>query len=288
MLFLWIYGDNVEHRLGPVLYFVGYLLTGVAATLFHAVLDSSSNIPMVGASGAISGVLGFYFIWFPRNQIRVWVLLFPFIMNVVLLPARLVLGIYLVLDNLFPFLVSRGVGGGGVAYGAHIGGFIAGLAVAWIWDRREMVARPSEYRATRVEPRPASPREAIAGLIARGDLERAAEGYFRLSSEESRRILEPNDSIALGNWLASNGHSRAALTLYQRHLRDYPRGPGVAEAHAYAGLVQLYAFGEATAAYQHLIEALEHDPSPELESLVRKGLGEIEARQKLQVPRFRR
>ena len=131
MLFLWIYGDNVEHRLGSVRYVFWYLLTGAAATLFHAVFDSDSRIPLVGASGAISGVLGFYFLWFPKNHVRVWVLLFPFFMDVVLLPARLVLGFYLVLDNLLPFLLTQGTPGAGVAYGAHIGGFLAGLAVAW-------------------------------------------------------------------------------------------------------------------------------------------------------------
>jgi membrane associated rhomboid family serine protease len=76
MLFLWIYGDNVEHRLGSARYVFWYVLTGACATLFHAVFDSDSRIPLVGASGAISGVLGFYFLWFPRNQVRVWVLLF--------------------------------------------------------------------------------------------------------------------------------------------------------------------------------------------------------------------
>ncbi|HXV59581.1 MAG TPA: hypothetical protein VEK15_02720, partial [Vicinamibacteria bacterium] len=93
-------------------------------------------------------------------------------------------------------------------------------------------------------------------------------------------LLGPNESILLGTWLAQNGHPRAALTIYQRHLRDYPTGPGAAEAHAYAGLVQLHAFDEPTAAYQHLIEALDFDPSPELRSLVRNGLDLIESRQK--------
>ena len=129
MLFLWIYGDNVEHRLGPARYLVAYLGTGILATLSHAVLDFGSVIPMVGASGAISGVLGFYFIWFPRNRVRLWIMLFPFFMNVIYAPARLVLGMYLIVDNLLPFLATRGAGGGGVAYGAHIGGFIGGTGV---------------------------------------------------------------------------------------------------------------------------------------------------------------
>ncbi|MGH9322628.1 MAG: rhomboid family intramembrane serine protease [Vicinamibacteria bacterium] len=287
MLFLWIYGDNVEHRVGKIRYVFWYLVTGAAATLFHSLFDPDSRIPLVGASGAISGVLGFYFLWFPHNVVRVWVLLFPFFMNVVHLPARLVLGFYLILDNILPFLVTRGTEGAGVAYGAHIGGFLAGLAVAWFKDRKIVTERPSEYRDVERAPRSRSPREAIQQELKRGSFERAAELYFQLSSDQTRRLLSPDDSIALGNWLAKNGHPKAALTVYQRHLRDNPNGPGVAEAHAYAGLLQLHAFQEPTAAYQHLVEALDNDPPPELESLVRRGLADIAARQKYQVPRAR-
>ena len=284
MLFLWIYGDNVEHRLGSARYVFWYVLTGACATLFHAVLASGSRLPVVGASGAISGVLGFYFVWFPRNHVRVWVLLFPFFMNVVLLPARLVLGFYLILENLLPFLLARGSQGAGVAHGAHIGGFLAGLAVAWFMDRKQVTERPSEYRDY---PRASgtSPRDALQEALRRGDMGKAAELYFELPSEETRRLLPPDDSIAVANWLAKNGHSRAALTLYQRHLRDYPRGPGAAEAHAYAGLLQLNALREPTAAYQHLVEALDYDPPPQLETMIRRGLADIESRQKFQVPR---
>jgi hypothetical protein len=207
-------------------------------------------------------------------------------MNVVHLPARLVLGFYLILDNIFPFLLTRGSQGAGVAYGAHIGGFLAGLAVAWLKNRREVDARPEEYRDL---PRATGPttRESLQDALRRVDMGRAAQLYFELSPDETRRLLTPDDSIALANWLAKNGHSRAALTVYQRHLRDYPRGPGAAEAHAYAGLLLLHAFREPTAAYQHLVEALELDPAPELESMIRSALRDIASVQKMQVPRFR-
>ena len=97
----------MEHRLGPVRFLLAYLATGLAATLVHSVLDARSVVPVVGASGAISGVLGFYFIWFPRNRVRLLVL-FP-LMHIFYAPARLVLGIYLIVQNLFPFLASRGI-----------------------------------------------------------------------------------------------------------------------------------------------------------------------------------
>ena len=127
MLFLWIYGDNVERRLGPVRYLVAYLGTGAVATLTHWASSPGSEIPVVGASGAISGVLGFYFVWFPRNVVRLLWFIPPFIGQVVEVPARIVLGFYLVLDNVLPYLVTRGEGG--VAHAAHIGGFIAGAAL---------------------------------------------------------------------------------------------------------------------------------------------------------------
>jgi membrane associated rhomboid family serine protease len=134
MLFLYIFGNNVEARLGSVPYLLVYLLTGVTATLFFAAFAPGSQIPLVGASGAISGVLGCYFLWFPRNRVKTFIFLFPFLMTTVLLPARLVLGVYLILDNLLPFIINGGAGAG-VAHGAHIGGFLGGLGLAYGFDR---------------------------------------------------------------------------------------------------------------------------------------------------------
>jgi len=131
MLFLWIYGDNVEQRLGRLGYLLAYLGTGVVATLAFALFSGRSMQPLVGASGAISGVLGLYFVLFPRNVVKVFVFLFPFLMTTILLPARLVLLAFLVLDNLLPFVLGAD---SGVAYGAHIGGFVAGWAIARIGE----------------------------------------------------------------------------------------------------------------------------------------------------------
>ena len=111
-------------------------------------------------------MLGFYFIWFPRNRVRLWIMLFPFFMHMVRWPARLVLGIYLFIDNVMPFLIAQGGAGGGVAYGAHIGGFLGGLGWAWWSGRREMSARPAEYSHARLR----------AGNVARRDGRRAGRG----------------------------------------------------------------------------------------------------------------
>ena len=182
MLFLWIYGNNVEHRLGRLGYFAAYLGTGFAATAAHLAMDPASGIPTVGASGAISGVLGFYFVFFPRNSVRVAVLLLPFLARVFEIPARVVLGTYLVLDNLVPVLLEPAATSG-VAYGAHIGGFLAGLAAGFAVDRRERTATPREYRRV---PRPTdSITEGGAAVSAR--LRRRANGRGRCDHSRAPR-----------------------------------------------------------------------------------------------------
>ncbi|MBK9139389.1 MAG: rhomboid family intramembrane serine protease [Verrucomicrobia bacterium] len=283
MLFLWIYGDNVEYRLGRLRYLFYYLLTGVAATLFYSLFAPNSKLPLVGASGAISGVLGFYFIWFPKNTVRLFVFLFPFFMNVIQVSARFVLGIYLVLDNLLPFVLTHGSQGGGVAHGAHIGGFIAGLLIALLRNRRETMAAPKEYRPSRKAP--PAPLDEVADALERGDMAGAASAYFALPPEQTRRLLTPAEMLALGDWLAANGHPDAALTMYRRLLRDYPRGPGLAEAHTGAGWVQLEAKGQVAAAYQHFMEALDLDPAPETFTRARAGLDAVARRQRFAIRR---
>ncbi len=284
MLFLWIYGDNVEHRLGRVRYLFWYLFTGVAATLFYALFAWGSKLPLVGASGAISGVLGFYFLWFPRNTVRLFVFLFPIFMNVVEVPARWVLGFYLVIDNLLPFLFAGEQGGGGVAHGAHLGGFVAGLAIAWFGNRREVAATPRDYRQPAGTPAP-SAAESLGRSLAQGDFSTAARRYFTLSSELSRRVLSPGDSLALARWLGAQGQVEAALTVYRRHLRDYPAGPGRDEAHLGAGLLQLEALRQIAPAYQHFLEALESNPSPAVARQAREALAAIERLQRYHVGR---
>jgi membrane associated rhomboid family serine protease len=284
MLFLWIYGDNVEYRLGRLAYLLWYLATGVAATLFFALFASGSTVPLVGASGAISGVLGFYFLWFPRNTVRLFVFLFPFFMNVVAVRARLVLGVYLLLDNVLPFLLSSS-GGGGVAHGAHIGGFLAGLAGAWIIDRRAVSSGRAGY-AGDVEAGEA-PESVVGADIADGNMPRAAAAYFALPADRSRNALRPEESLALGEWLAANGHADAALVVYRRHLRDYPAHATAAAAHVGAGLVQLELLGQVAPAYQHFLDALDLNPDAETAARARAALSRIAALQKYNIGRPR-
>jgi membrane associated rhomboid family serine protease len=128
MLFLWVFGDNVEHRIGHGRFFVFYLATGVAAALAQVYFDPESIVPMVGASGAISGVLGGYLLMFPRN--RVYVLTWGGVMAV---PAVFMLGLWILMQfvsGVGSIAATENTGGGGVAYLAHIGGFIAGMILA--------------------------------------------------------------------------------------------------------------------------------------------------------------
>jgi membrane associated rhomboid family serine protease len=125
MIFLWIFGDNVEDRLGHVGYAVFYLACGLAADAAHVLSNPGSSIPTLGASGAISGVMGAYVLFFPRHHVKM-LLWFGFFIHVVRTPAFLWIGFWFVQQVIFSLVNA----GGGVAYGAHIGGFVAGAAVA--------------------------------------------------------------------------------------------------------------------------------------------------------------
>jgi membrane associated rhomboid family serine protease len=131
LLFLWIFAPNVEDRLGRPLFLGVYLLGGFAAALGHILVDPSSDVPMIGASGAISAVLGAYMVLFPRARIQSLVFL-VFYYDLIAVPAWIVLGFWFLLQ-LVDGLASLGLMGGtdvGIAFWAHIGGFAAGVAVA--------------------------------------------------------------------------------------------------------------------------------------------------------------
>ena len=126
MLFLWIFGDNIEHRIGHLRFLLFYLVCGIAAGLAHIMFNSQSSIPTVGASGAISGVLGGYLLMFPRN--RVYVLTWG---GVATVPALFMLGLWILMQFVNGVgEIARTPETGGVAYIAHIGGFVAGMILA--------------------------------------------------------------------------------------------------------------------------------------------------------------
>jgi membrane associated rhomboid family serine protease len=139
MWFLWIFGDNIEDYLGHAWFLVFYLISGVAAALLYIVLDPGSNVPTVGASGAIAGVMGGYFMLYPRARVLTW---FPpvFFFHI---PAWLMLGYWFILQFLggAATSVTESQARGGVAFWAHVGGFLAGIILIKV-----LPERPQRYR----------------------------------------------------------------------------------------------------------------------------------------------
>lgn len=129
MLYLWIFGNNIEDFLGPLRFIFFYLLSGLGASLTHIFFNPNSQVPMIGASGAIAGVLGAYLILYPRARVLTLVFLFFFI-RILPIPAFFVLGLWFIAQ-----VLNVGIGGG-VAWFAHIGGFLIGVALIKIYSGR--------------------------------------------------------------------------------------------------------------------------------------------------------
>jgi membrane associated rhomboid family serine protease len=151
MWFLYIFGDNIEDRLGHIRYLVFYLFCGVAAGLVHLFTNWNSNIPTIGASGAVSGVMGAYLLLYPRSKILTLIPIF-FFFQFVEIPAFIFLGFWLLLQLFSAGLTSRNIGG--IAFWAHIGGFIAGLIFIKIFEviprtgLSEMLQQHTERQST--------------------------------------------------------------------------------------------------------------------------------------------
>jgi membrane associated rhomboid family serine protease len=137
MLYLWIFGDNVEDNFGHAKFLIFYVLCGIAATFAQVLVTSTSNVPNLGASGAIAGVLAAYIVMFPKGQVRVMMG-----RGIIPLPALVVIGFWIVLQFVSGIgSITQTADTGGVAYLAHIGGFVAGLALTFIFratSRRQL------------------------------------------------------------------------------------------------------------------------------------------------------
>jgi rhomboid family protein len=147
MWYLWIFGDNVEDRLGHFRYLVFYLLCGIGAGFVHTVMNAHSIIPSVGASGAIAGVLGAYVVSYPSARVLTLVPIFFFI-QIIEIPALIVLGFWFVMQFLYgtaSLAVSTSANTGGVAWWAHIGGFIIGIILLGVFARKPRYDQYSRY-----------------------------------------------------------------------------------------------------------------------------------------------
>lgn len=136
MLYLWIFGNNVEDDTGRARFLAFYVLCGLLAATAHAFMDRSSLIPMIGASGAVSGVLGAYLLLYPRARV-VTLVFFGFYIRTIEVPAMIVLGFWFVLQFLSA-LISGGLGSG-VAWHAHIAGFVSGMLLIGLFKRRDVL-----------------------------------------------------------------------------------------------------------------------------------------------------
>ena len=180
MWFLYIFGDNIEDRLGHIRYLIFYLFCGVAAGLIHLFTNWNSNVPTIGASGAISGVMGAYLLLYPRSKILTLIFIFFFI-QFVEIPAFIFLGIWLLLQLLSAGFTSSNVGG--IAFWAHIGGFVAGLVFIKIFDavpRTGLSGKLSQHtgrqRTPRIQP--------LAPLSIPDELD--LHGIIKITSREAR------------------------------------------------------------------------------------------------------
>src|SRR6266568_3754029 len=138
MWYLWIFGDNVEDRLGHFAYLIFYLLCGLGAGIVHTILNYQIVVPSVGASGAIAGVLGAYVVSYPRARVLTLVPIFIFI-QIIEIPAVILLGLWFILQFFSgaAALATTRAGAGGVAWWAHVGGFVIGIILVGLFPRKD-------------------------------------------------------------------------------------------------------------------------------------------------------
>jgi membrane associated rhomboid family serine protease len=144
MLYLWIFGDNVEDVWGSLRYLVFYLVGGVAATFAHVLTNPASVIPTVGASGAIAAVLGAYLVLYPQSRVLTFIPI-GYFMTLKLLPASIVLGAWFILQLFSGVLSFGGPDVGGTAFWAHIGGFVTGVLLALLFGKRRQSAQQRRW-----------------------------------------------------------------------------------------------------------------------------------------------
>jgi len=204
--------------------------------------------------------------------VRLLWLIPPFLGHVVEVRARIVLGFYLVAENVLPYLLTSEEGG--VARGAHIGGFIAGVALAWLADRRGT-------RATGVPGGEAAGAGSdVAALVDEGRFADAAAAYLALPARATRNVLAPEPALALGAWLRRAGHADAAAVVLRRLVRDTTDERWLARAHLELARVLLEDLDQPTPAYQHLLAVLDLRADPETVATARDALAAIARRQK--------
>jgi len=222
MLFLAIVGKNVEDRLGHVMYAALYFLAGFVACNLHIIIATTTggaDIPVIGASGAIAGIMAAYAAFFPRNQIRfLFCLFWPFFVA-----SAWAIGSWFVIQLAVSILSYRAGAVTGVAYWAHVGGFGAGLVVALIYN--QLVPRDELERS-------------IALFFARGRPDRAIDRYEQFRKKYTWRALSPILQHSVAEAYEKRGDVSQAIEAHQLFLKAYPDDPQVAETEAQLASIQ--------------------------------------------------
>ncbi len=208
---------------------------------------------------------GYFFIWCSDNPL------------VCLIPARIVLGVYLVIDNILPFM-TRSVEGGGVAYGAHIGGFMSGLGMALAIDRLPSLLR-MKGTTPKVSRKRADLVDAVTDIVRsidRNDLEHAASRFTQLDSRRRRGQLSTSNILAIGEYLLTSGATDEALTAFRQLIAERPSEKGLDRAYLGAGRALLHKPRCETSAWHYFMSAIDLAKTAEVAEEARRYMKIIE------------
>jgi membrane associated rhomboid family serine protease len=304
MLFLWIFGDNVEARLGHARYLVAYLATGAAATLTYGAVHPDGTQHLIGASGAISGVQGMYFLGFPKNRVRVLVF-FIFILQVVHVPARWIIGFWFVVNDLIPMLTGRHISDN-VAHAAHLGGFAAGIATylllkPWLREAERRAAgiatggatffagtgargwgkSADPYAGGRTRPPPdwgtapppgLAPEEAILALWQGGRFTEAAQVLADRLRTGRPPSLPETEYFRLCVYLYERGQFDDARRAFHAFLAAHPRSRNAPAASFALGMIYARRDHDPAHARPFLEQALRAHPDPAVREQARQEI----------------
>jgi membrane associated rhomboid family serine protease len=299
MLYLWIFGDNVETKLGSVGYLAAYLASGVVATAAFGVFNANSAVPLLGASGAISGVQGIYFLLFPRNRVRL--LVWFYYVTVVHVKARWIIAFWFVLNDIVvPYVIRGGALGDNVAHAAHLGGFAAGLVVAFAvlpavrnWFPEEPEGPYGRREPSTLRSSPAWGRGVVGrsgtGTVAgdgpgaaivsawrtgrRGD---AADAYAeRLRRDEPVDLPEP-EQIRIAVHLYDGARFDDARRAFSDFLERHPKSANAPAAAFGLGMILSRRDGDFDAALPLLEDAARRHPDPHVREVAGREVARIE------------
>ncbi len=298
MWFLWLFGDNIEDKIGTGLFILFYLLGGVFASLGHILLSSPTlaEIPCIGASGAISAVMGAYFMLFPKAKVRTIFFLY-FMAIKVKISAYTFLGIWFLLQVLYGTITSSFLGGSNVAYGAHVGGFLFGILggalIKSLLFKSDTLLMPQELKekeeekefdkivqkATEVKKEKTKGfkefEEEITKFFEEGNIEKAIESYALFERYSIPGALKPKYQSRIADILNQRGNNLLALQAYSRLISQYSDHECSAAAFCHLGILYIRAFKDATEGFEYLNKGLKRADEISDKTLITEAKKEV-------------